>query len=482
MKKINATSTERILNLIGDQIGLFLAFLFVFKLNYHSGFFPAKLDLSRNLFEFLKPLLFSLTVWPIFFSLTGLYRRWLSLSRAFHIFSLFKTLFIGGFCLLFMAFGNTIFTSVFTKSELAIESEWIRLIGLYFGSVFFILSFIRISIQFLMRSMLKKGIGSDPMLVIGTDENARSIIDRLEGYPQLGHKIIGLISRDAYKSQTEIHNLRVLGTIENLSDQIKKHGVKSILISHDSASHDDIFNILQQVSSLPIQIFVIPDLYDVITGHFKASFVHGFNYKELLPHHLPKWQVHLKRFFDIFISILMLILSSPILLISIIAIKLDSKGPILYSQERIGQYGKAFRVWKFRSMITDAEANGPQWAGKNDSRITKVGAFLRKSRIDEIPQFLCVLAGDMSIVGPRPEREFFIEKLKEEVPLYGRRLLMKPGITGWAQVRHHYDTSIEDVKQKIMYDLYYFENMSLGLDVQIMLRTVWVVFTGSGAH
>ncbi|MDB9744319.1 hypothetical protein OAA91_02205, partial [Fibrobacterales bacterium] len=152
MKRINATSIERAFNLIGDQIGFFLAFWLVFKLNYHSGFFPNKLDLDRHLLEFLKPLLLSLAIWPIFFSVSGLYRRWLSLSRAFHVFSIFKVLFIGGFCLLFMAFGETIFTSLFTEGNLAIESEWIRLISLYFGSLFILLSFIRISIQFFLRN------------------------------------------------------------------------------------------------------------------------------------------------------------------------------------------------------------------------------------------------------------------------------------------------------------------------------------------
>ena len=172
----------------------------------------------------------------------------------------------------------------------------------------------------------------------------------------------------------------------------------------------------------------------------------------------------------------------PISLLAALAIKLDSKGPIFYSQERVGLYGKRFMVHKFRTMRTDAEKNGAQWATKNDPRITRVGHFLRKTRIDELPQLLCVLRGDMSMVGPRPERAVFIEKLREQIPFYIGRLKMKPGLTGWAQVRHHYDTSLEDVQKKLEYDMYYYENMSLLLDFQILFRTIYVVLTGKGAQ
>jgi exopolysaccharide biosynthesis polyprenyl glycosylphosphotransferase len=164
-------------------------------------------------------------------------------------------------------------------------------------------------------------------------------------------------------------------------------------------------------------------------------------------------------------------------------IRINSPGPVIYKQIRVGRNGKNFTMYKFRSMYRDAEkSSGPTWASKDDPRITPVGKFIRKTRLDEIPQFWNVLAGEMSLVGPRPERPFFVEKLKNEIPWYVRRIKMKPGITGWAQVKHKYDASIDDVKQKIMYDLYYFENMSLALDIKIILQTFLVVLTGKGAH
>jgi exopolysaccharide biosynthesis polyprenyl glycosylphosphotransferase len=197
---------------------------------------------------------------------------------------------------------------------------------------------------------------------------------------------------------------------------------------------------------------------------------------------MPLWQVRVKRAMDIIIAFGLLILSSPIFFLAAIGVKLDSKGPIFYSQERVGLYGRRFMVHKFRTMKVDAEKNGAQWATKNDPRITRIGLFLRRARIDELPQLLCVLKGDMSMVGPRPERAVFIEQLREQVPFYISRLKIKPGLTGWAQVRHHYDTSIEDVQKKLQYDMYYYENMSLLLDIQILFRTIYVVITGKGAQ
>ncbi len=170
-----------------------------------------------------------------------------------------------------------------------------------------------------------------------------------------------------------------------------------------------------------------------------------------------------------------------IVIVIAIAIKMDTPGPVVYSQERVGKDGKVFKMHKFRSMRVDAEKDsGPVWAPKNDSRVTKVGRFLRNTRLDEIPQFVNVLDGDMSLVGPRPERPFFVEKLSKEIPLYHRRLKVRPGITGWAQIKQGYDRSIEDVKSKVRYDLFYIENMSFRLDIKILFFTFYIMLMGKG--
>jgi exopolysaccharide biosynthesis polyprenyl glycosylphosphotransferase len=200
-----------------------------------------------------------------------------------------------------------------------------------------------------------------------------------------------------------------------------------------------------------------------------------------MPQLMPEWEKKIKRLMDVVISILLIILTSPIVIITAIAIKRESKGPIFYKQERSGLDGKVFKIIKFRSMRADAEKlSGPVWSTKDDPRITKVGKFIRKVRIDEIPQMINVLKGEMSLVGPRPERPFFVEQLSKEIPFYKRRLKVRPGVTGWAQVKHKYDETVEDVKEKLRYDLFYIENMSLSNDFKILFRTIFVVLFGQG--
>jgi exopolysaccharide biosynthesis polyprenyl glycosylphosphotransferase len=186
-----------------------------------------------------------------------------------------------------------------------------------------------------------------------------------------------------------------------------------------------------------------------------------------------------KRAFEIIFSLILLIVTLPVLLITIIAIKLESPGSAFYKQERVGLRGKTFSIIKLRSMRTDAEKNGPQWATKNDPRVTRVGRFIRKTRIDEIPQLINILRGDMSLIGPRPERPVFTEKFSKEIVGFEKRLLVKPGLTGWAQVNGGYDAT---PAEKLQLDLYYIRNQSLALDLKILLRTVWVVFSGNGAR
>ena len=228
---------------------------------------------------------------------------------------------------------------------------------------------------------------------------------------------------------------------------------------------------------------IVPDLYEILSGQARTSQIYGIPLIDIMPQLMPEWEKKLKRIFDIIISLLILIITSPVLIITAIAIKIDSTGKVFFRQERCGINGSIFKILKFRSMRKDAEKHtGPVWSQKDDPRITKVGKFIRRVRIDEIPQMINVLKGEMSIVGPRPERPYFVEKLSEEIPYYKRRLKVRPGITGWAQVKHKYDETIEDVKVKLRYDLFYIENMSLRMDFKILLRTVFVVLLGKGHY
>jgi exopolysaccharide biosynthesis polyprenyl glycosylphosphotransferase len=190
----------------------------------------------------------------------------------------------------------------------------------------------------------------------------------------------------------------------------------------------------------------------------------------------------LKRLGDIAVSAVLLVLAMPLLVATAIAIPLESRGPAIYRQERVGRNGRPFVLYKFRSMRTDAESAGPQWAGEDDPRITRIGRFIRRTRIDEIPQVFNVLKGDMSFIGPRPERPHFVERLKKEIPFYNERHRVRPGITGWAQINYPYGASVEDAKEKLSYDLYYIKNYSLLLDIIVLFSTIEVVLWPKGVR
>jgi len=299
----------------------------------------------------------------------------------------------------------------------------------------------------------------------------------------LGYDIVGFVDDDGRRKGTNCGGLPVFGTYSDIPAVSKKESVEALIISEVSNSPNEIMRIIEYSADIRATIYMVPSLMDIITGHLKTNQVFGVPLMVLLQDHMPGWEAQIKRLMDIGVSLAVLVLGAPLWLLVAALVRATSSGPAVFRQERIGRNGKPFIMMKYRSMYEDAEKHtGPTWATDNDPRITPIGRFLRKTRLDEIPQFLNVLKGEMSLVGPRPERAFFVEQLKKEIPWYVRRIKMKPGITGWAQVKHKYDASIEDVKQKVMYDLHYFENMSIMLDLKIILRTILVVFTGKGAH
>ena len=221
-------------------------------------------------------------------------------------------------------------------------------------------------------------------------------------------------------------------------------------------------------------------MYSIFTRMVKMNNILGAVLIEVDFEVMPDWQKNLKRVFDIVFSCFVLILTSPMLLLIALGIKLSSKGPILFKQERIGLKGKPFQIIKFRSMRTDAELAGPQLSKENDPRITKIGLFLRKTRLDEFPQFWNVLKGEMSIVGPRPERAYFIEKIMEKAPYYKRLQKVKPGITSWGQVKYGYAENVDQMIERLYYDILYIENNSLALDFKIMAYTILIMVQGRG--
>ncbi len=486
---MQARRVEKYLIFLSDIVSFNLSFAFIFWLRYQSGFFAASYNPHKD-FGPLTSLAFLLSlIWILYFFLSGLYRDWYLQSRAEQVWVVSKKITFGFFLLFLIIAGSDIvdayhnnrlhgtfnLSSFFTLSRAAsLLSFW----GVFVISV----NGFRLLVQAQLLRLLRRGVGLEPLLILGANETGARISQDVRSNPEMGFRVFGFADENGALKGGLFIDLPVLGTYSDLPEIIRQHRIKAIIISHESTSHNEILRILSYVAEFPVSLFIVPDLYDAASGHFKTHAVHGMTLKVLFPEHMPAWEAQIKRLMDIFISAALLLFTLPITLAAALSIRLTSKGPIFYSQERIGQYGKRIWVHKFRTMRTDAELAGPQWASAKDPRVTPVGRFLRRARIDELPQLWCVLKGEMSLVGPRPERQHFIDQLKHEVPLYLRRLKMKPGLTGWAQVKHKYDASIDDVKTKVMFDLWYFENMSLGLDLLILLRTVWVVITGHGAR
>jgi exopolysaccharide biosynthesis polyprenyl glycosylphosphotransferase len=273
----------------------------------------------------------------------------------------------------------------------------------------------------------------------------------------------------------------VLGTVDDIVSIVENTNSKEVIIALEKEDHELLVKVISKLEHQEVGLKIVPDLYEILSGQARTSQIYGMPLIDIMPELMPEWEKKLKRLLDVFTSLIILIISFPVIIISAISIKLESRGPVFFKQERSGMNGTTFRIIKFRSMYEDAEKHtGPVWSSKDDPRVTKVGKIIRRVRIDELPQMINVLKGEMSIVGPRPERPFFVEKLSQEIPYYKRRLKVRPGITGWAQVKHKYDESVEDVKIKLRYDLFYIENMSLRMDFKIIMRTIFVVLFGQG--
>ncbi len=459
---------EKISLIFIDFLTINLAWIFYYYFRVESGLFEMVIKPS-----YFLPMLVIYFYWAFLFFAVGMYRLWFANSRFEEISKLFKTTFIGVFVLFSLIFFDDIGRPGVTNTR--------YLILIYWGILTFAVSLGRLFFRALQRYLLIAGYGRRNVLIIGFNKKSKELLKSIIRNRPLGLDVVGFIAVEDKNIGKSYNTVNVLSNLDGIEEQIKLNNIKEIIISIEETNHDELIKVISRCDSLGVVIKVVPDIYQMLTGQVRSASVYGIPLIEVNPKLLSDFERKIKRLMDILISLFLLIFSSPIILLTAIAIKLESKGPIIYKQERVGLKGKKFTIFKFRSMVQDAEKNtGAIWASKIDSRITKVGNFIRKVRIDEIPQMYNVLKGEMSLVGPRPERPIFVEQFAKEIPFYKRRLLVKPGLTGWAQVKHKYDEDIEDVKNKLNYDLFYIENISVRMDLKILFRTIFVVILGKG--
>ena len=335
--------------------------------------------------------------------------------------------------------------------------------------------FLHIQIQ---RAFLRRGIGSSDVLLVGTGEVGRMVLQKMLHSPQLGYHPVGLVAVE--DGTQRVLGIPVLGKLADLPHLIEEHKVQEVIICLPEASHDELVQITAQCERERVGIRIYPDVFQIMASEVSISDLAGMPLLTMRDVALRGWYLALKRGVDIVGSLAALIVLSPLMILTAVLIKLELPGPVFYVQERMGLDAKPFQMLKFRSMRADAERQGPGWTTANDPRRTRIGALLRKLSVDELPQFINVLLGDMSLVGPRPERPVYVEQFRQSIPRYMDRHREKAGLTGWAQVNGlRGDTSITD---RTKYDLWYIENWSLSLDFKIMLRTALRIFGDRSAY
>lgn len=412
--------------------------------------------------------------WFFLFFFFGLYRSWYAQSRFDEFIAVIKTISVGAFIWFILTMDIQIDTSVTPPfSRLLFVGYWVLII--------FFVSLGRIILRTLQRKLLELGVGRRKTLIIGWNEKAHELFDMIVKHRALGYDIVGFIDIIRDNLNQSYKGCPVVGNIKELPKLVYHHGVEEILIALKGSSQKNVLQVISACDGLPVNLKISPDLYDIVMGYGRTAQLYGLPLIEIMPQMMPVWEQKVKRLIDVAVALFVLVGFLPLWILIALFIKLESPGPILFAQKRVGKDGKIFTIYKFRSMVHRAEKEtGPIWAEKQDPRITRIGKILRKLRLDEIPQFIDILYNDMSLVGPRPERPYFVDKLKRYIPLYTRRLRVKPGITGWAQIKGSYDDTIENVKKKLEFDLFYIENMSLRMDLKIILNTLYVMIAGRG--
>jgi exopolysaccharide biosynthesis polyprenyl glycosylphosphotransferase len=426
--------------------------------------------------EITKSLIFSTLIisifWLIAYYFSGYYYNIYRKSRIQELLQTFFVSLIGSTLLFFFLILDVVILNY---------HDYYYSLTILFISHFTITYLPRLSITSRTIKQIRKGTIGFNTLIIGSNTKALELIKSYTSKNLWGgYKFVGFVDVNNGISEEIKTICPYLGKLDKIEEIVLKKDIKEVIIAVESHEHKELEIILRKIQFCDVSIKIIPDLYEIMIGKTELSLIEATPLLLVSSHIVPIWEQNAKLLIDKFFSLTFLIVFSPLFLIIAIFVKFSSKGPIIYSQKRVGLNGKEFNIYKFRSMFVDAEKNGPELSTINDKRITSIGLFLRQTRLDEIPQFFNVLIGDMSLVGPRPERRFYIEQILEKAPEYMMLLRTRPGITSLGQVKYGYAENIDQMLNRLKYDIIYMKNMSLYFDLKILIYTILVIFKRNG--
>lgn len=401
--------------------------------------------------------------------LTGVYNTKVRHSRLVEVFS---TL-VGTFLISIVIYFGMLVDDVVVSYTFYYRSFFIL------WAMFFIATYIFRFLQTMsVLSRLRKGLIPNDVIVVGTGDTAHKVTEIINSNAlRNGQKVVGYI---AVRDRIVVDENLVLGRLANLEDEVRAKKVNEVIIAVDNMDNDMIFAIANRLIVCGVEVKFAPRLFEVVTGHVSLTDIESEPLVDITRSRMPAWQQSVKRVFDIAVSAVAILLLSPVYLYVAVRVKLGSKGPVFYKQERIGYEGRPFMIYKFRTMYVDAERQGPQLSQVNDPRITPFGHIMRKYRLDELPQFWNIIKGDMSIVGPRPERKFYIEQIEKIAPYYCLVYKVKPGLLSWGPIKIGYSDTVEKMVERLRYDIIYMDNMTLQTDIKILFYSIGVILRGKG--
>jgi len=434
---------------------------------FHGWNVPFELTSRFYLALFFIPLF-----WITLYYITGFYKNIFRRSRLLELWQTFTTS-VSGVIIIFFLF--------ILDDWIGSYKNYYQLVLVLFTAHFVLTYFFRLIVT--TRTIHKihhRKIGFNT-LIIGSNSKAVKLYQEMTGQQRpAGNKFVGYIPIDQNSDDTIDKFLPKLGNIDDILTVLDEEGIEEVILALESNEHKKASEILTVIENRQITIWGIPDLYDFLSGTVKVTTIYGSPLIKISNGLMPAWQENMKRLLDVLFSIIAMVIFFPVFIVLAIIIKSTSHGPVIYKQERVGRYGKPFHIFKLRSMVNGAENGIPALSSETDARVTPIGRFLRKTHLDEIPQFYNVLIGEMSLVGPRPERQYYIDQIVKFAPHYTHLHKLKPGITSWGQVKYGYASNVEEMLERLPFDMMYLKNISLYIDFKILIYTIMVSIKGNG--